>query len=1086
MGSMADDMSSCAIVLLRLKNHELGSFFNQPVAKSEWSREAKELYFLHVDSPLDLGTIQARLSSGEYTHSVLFADDVRAVFRNAAMCSASGSAVQGNALRLWRLFEDDVALYGIAATESVVIPRLPDDTRGDGTVVSVSVAVSNIAPVVTSTTDICHKRKGADVDHEARKSPEKKACTQGSRGGVREKMVFLPVADTAVLTFAKPRTRTAGRRKQFRSSVSGANCERESTTSASDVARHSSNDSGKEAEEKEIQTERFESLLALEEAGRSLLQVSNGFNNESGEKRSLSLEESVLLDLKNEHLPSNVDTREAENGQFVTKSQPDKEPVLKLKRPRGRPSLDKNGGKKEDHLVDGKKGLNCKSEQVYSRAKKGEKEGVKCEYAEKTEQRCARVYSFLAEAVEIYSPVRGEGPKEFSLEWLHPVRTQRRRGRTVSMVATTGRSREGRTIVKGEKSSTEISGGEISDGVRKGEDEAKFEQGSSGGNLTTEQTDVIRGGNTNQWKGVEWEERKEEMNQFRDEKSKYVVGEPFTETKLKAVPAVKVRDGSPVEVGATPIEGGGLPRNLEEGIAAEQEVVNLLEQLKRGSINTENEMMPKQGYSSHGKDRETENERELLASVKSHEVSSSSARTGRPFLEKWRPLSASLAKGEGKIKSHSVFTVKQGVAVKVPPPPPPSTSGLSQSVTSNVTKPRAGFLKGSGMNTESVDFQGGNPSQCPTESEISISNVVPSGDSSVICSKTGNSTQQSPSVLGSKSVFVRNSPNTPLTSRLSGSTIGSIVPRQTTPATFKKVQTVAGQEKPADGIQKQFSDGILKPSKDQLLNPHPVSPPEFPQKTVSDVLNPKRNEDSHVSNPCGSGKNQIDSICEISAKQISSSSVQSLDFVQSNSAPVALISGTPTGPPPSESNSSVVTEVCTGSFVGSQYTKRTKYPKNSLDRGNSVAGSKSVSSSSGGGGGDKGPSHSPWLELLANALQEDDSLSQKSIGRKEKEFSQIPPPREESQRSGSSNASTLSSVVGSIVSTGQVSVLDQTNYEEKPTFSSSRAQVVVGNKDKIWARKLDSLLQVSELVSLERSSLGTMTGSISTPALTSV
>ena len=41
--------------------------------------------------PLLCFRVQGRLSSGEYSHSVLFADDVRVVFRNAAMCSHPGS-----------------------------------------------------------------------------------------------------------------------------------------------------------------------------------------------------------------------------------------------------------------------------------------------------------------------------------------------------------------------------------------------------------------------------------------------------------------------------------------------------------------------------------------------------------------------------------------------------------------------------------------------------------------------------------------------------------------------------------------------------------------------------------------------------------------------------------------------------------------------------------------------------------------------------------------------------------------------------------------------------------------------------------
>eukprot|EP00850_Spirogloea_muscicola_P019435 SM000190S04871 [mRNA] locus=s190:124026:130229:+ [translate_table: standard] len=195
----AKDMSACTIVLLRLRNHHLGRQFNHPVSKCEWPPDAVDSYRKLVKTPLDLSSIQARLSCGEYTHPVIFADDVRSVFRNATLCARADSDLQRTALELWSIFEEDVASYQIAAVEPVVVPgsSVVGKDRAE-------VADAGHCQPLKALTDVC-------------KYEEEKSKTMSLHTSVTPaqifKAIYLPVADGLILATGRPRSRSNPRRR---------------------------------------------------------------------------------------------------------------------------------------------------------------------------------------------------------------------------------------------------------------------------------------------------------------------------------------------------------------------------------------------------------------------------------------------------------------------------------------------------------------------------------------------------------------------------------------------------------------------------------------------------------------------------------------------------------------------------------------------------------------------------------------------------------------------------------------------------------------------------------------------------------
>lgn len=95
-------MNQCETLLKRLMSHQHGWVFNKPV-------DVKALnipdYFTVIKNPMDLGTINGKISSGAYSSLLEFATDVRLTFTNAMTYNPPGNDVHIMADTLSKYFE---------------------------------------------------------------------------------------------------------------------------------------------------------------------------------------------------------------------------------------------------------------------------------------------------------------------------------------------------------------------------------------------------------------------------------------------------------------------------------------------------------------------------------------------------------------------------------------------------------------------------------------------------------------------------------------------------------------------------------------------------------------------------------------------------------------------------------------------------------------------------------------------------------------------------------------------------------------------------------------------------------------------
>ncbi|CAL4999618.1 unnamed protein product [Urochloa decumbens] len=89
-------------LLSRLMKHKFGWVFNSPVDPVALGLQD---YFTIIKHPMDLGTIRARLSKGQYRNPKEFADDVRLTFHNAMTYNPKGQDVHFMAEQLLGIFE---------------------------------------------------------------------------------------------------------------------------------------------------------------------------------------------------------------------------------------------------------------------------------------------------------------------------------------------------------------------------------------------------------------------------------------------------------------------------------------------------------------------------------------------------------------------------------------------------------------------------------------------------------------------------------------------------------------------------------------------------------------------------------------------------------------------------------------------------------------------------------------------------------------------------------------------------------------------------------------------------------------------
>lgn len=115
-----ENMNQCLGVLSFLQQRPEASPFLAPV---DWKFYGLTDYPEIIKTPMDLGTIHAKLESGKYIDPESFASDVRLVWRNAMKYNRSDSDIYQTAEKLSKLFEKRFA----KVKKSVVVP--PSDPK---------------------------------------------------------------------------------------------------------------------------------------------------------------------------------------------------------------------------------------------------------------------------------------------------------------------------------------------------------------------------------------------------------------------------------------------------------------------------------------------------------------------------------------------------------------------------------------------------------------------------------------------------------------------------------------------------------------------------------------------------------------------------------------------------------------------------------------------------------------------------------------------------------------------------------------------------------------------------------------------
>ncbi|XVF54646.1 hypothetical protein PTKIN_Ptkin05aG0197900 [Pterospermum kingtungense] len=95
-------MKQCETLLNRLKQHNFGWVFNNPVDVVKLNIPD---YFTVIKHPMDLGTVKKKIASGQYLSPLDFAADVRLTFSNAMTYNPPGNDVHYMAETLSKYFE---------------------------------------------------------------------------------------------------------------------------------------------------------------------------------------------------------------------------------------------------------------------------------------------------------------------------------------------------------------------------------------------------------------------------------------------------------------------------------------------------------------------------------------------------------------------------------------------------------------------------------------------------------------------------------------------------------------------------------------------------------------------------------------------------------------------------------------------------------------------------------------------------------------------------------------------------------------------------------------------------------------------
>ena len=98
----------CTKILARIYNRRDSEMFREPVP---WEALGLVDYLSVVKTPMDLGTVKEKLSSGKYQNEDECVADIRLIWHNAMLYNAPGAAVYVKAKSLSEAFESQWALF---------------------------------------------------------------------------------------------------------------------------------------------------------------------------------------------------------------------------------------------------------------------------------------------------------------------------------------------------------------------------------------------------------------------------------------------------------------------------------------------------------------------------------------------------------------------------------------------------------------------------------------------------------------------------------------------------------------------------------------------------------------------------------------------------------------------------------------------------------------------------------------------------------------------------------------------------------------------------------------------------------------
>jgi len=99
---LSEPLKQCKAILKALQGKAEAGPFLEPV---DWEQYGLTDYPEIITNPMDLGTIEKKLTSGKYSSALAFATDVRLVWNNAMTYNRSDSEIFDVASKLAKIFE---------------------------------------------------------------------------------------------------------------------------------------------------------------------------------------------------------------------------------------------------------------------------------------------------------------------------------------------------------------------------------------------------------------------------------------------------------------------------------------------------------------------------------------------------------------------------------------------------------------------------------------------------------------------------------------------------------------------------------------------------------------------------------------------------------------------------------------------------------------------------------------------------------------------------------------------------------------------------------------------------------------------